>query len=418
MNQQASNSNSVPAPRVLIVDDDPGILDVLTLIAEKAGCVVKSLQDGERIAGLQDTFDPDVIFLDLYMPKVNGIDVVHMLGERHCRAKLLLMSGLEMRTLLSAKKVATNFGLDVIDVIEKPFGIDEISNLLQPFVTRMKTDTAESCYQTLPPEGLGPVLFFERIKNLVAFGSSHDSCFRLSGKWRLDTGEHRNILGMLNSAHSREAEMGLIELEFRLLKLELLRLSPNLSEGLQFVLPVSANSFLVDSFSKILNRGINIAGLDPEAIYLEILDLENVADREIFLKNLTKLDVMGFKISYSVSQQPEEALTHIKELPLNDVVIDMSAPVFINRELGHEETHFDYGSLVSFANREALTVSAKNIRSSEHLQFASRCGITRVSGSVIQQPVKNLAESVIDYDGSQKKMLVAPDENSNIAVGS
>jgi len=413
MDQQVAINHPAPAPRVLIVDDDPGVADVLSSIAEETGCMVKSLLDGGKIVGMQDTFDPDVIFMDLFMPGVNGIDAIHMLGEGKSRAKLVLISGLERRTLASAKKVATNCGLDVIGVLEKPFDVDNIAGLLQPFVDRMKNDDAELCQRTEAPGSLGPVLFFEMIKSLTAFDSSRDRCFRLSGKWRLDSGEYRAMGCLVNSAHQDSTALGLIELEFRLLKLELLRLSPSLTEGLQFVLPISANTLLSDSFSEILNRGINIAGLGPNAVCLEILDIENVRDWKVVLENLTKLDVMGFKLSYCISAQPDRALSCIKELPLDDVVFDFSVPAFTERDLDDQETHFEYGSLVSFAAKEGLSVSAKNVRIAEHFQFASRCGIVRISGDVIHQSANNLAEALFYSEDRKESSETITSEVSN-----
>lgn len=390
MDPQGPMQHSDPAPRILIIDDDPDITEVLATIAEGAGCIVKTLFDGGLVQGFLSSFDPDVIFLDLFMPNVNGIDVLHALGEGHCRAKLLLMSGLEKRTLLSSKKVAINNGLEVIGIIEKPFNAAEIEGILKPFVDRMNVKIPRPSPRMAPPEHFGPILYFEKVTNLSGFDAESKLRFRLSDKWRMDSGSLHTMKAMIGKELGEDARLGLLELKFRMLKLELLRQSADLLDGLEILIPIESELLLTEQFPSSLLLGVNVAGLDAEAVYLEICDFEEARNNEVFLENLTKLDVMGFKISCCVRGKLDDVLICIKELPLDDVVVDMAAPDFTERSLNDGETQFDYGSLVSFAAKENVTISAKNIRSSTHLDFASRCGFARVSGEILDKPQTEL----------------------------
>jgi CheY-like chemotaxis protein len=57
---------------VLIVDDDADSREMLTLVMMMAGHTVRTARDGEEALEVAEAFRPDVIFLDIQMPKANG----------------------------------------------------------------------------------------------------------------------------------------------------------------------------------------------------------------------------------------------------------------------------------------------------------------------------------------------------------
>jgi two-component system alkaline phosphatase synthesis response regulator PhoP len=61
--------------RVLVVDDDSDILDLLEYNLEKEGFKVKTLDDSTRAVDLAKDFAPELIILDIMMPHPNGIEV-------------------------------------------------------------------------------------------------------------------------------------------------------------------------------------------------------------------------------------------------------------------------------------------------------------------------------------------------------
>ena len=61
--------------KILIVDDEPDILDVLKYILEKEGFKVKKAKNGEEAVDKAYDERPDLILLDIMMPKKDGIEV-------------------------------------------------------------------------------------------------------------------------------------------------------------------------------------------------------------------------------------------------------------------------------------------------------------------------------------------------------
>jgi CheY-like chemotaxis protein len=70
-----ADADSCEQPRastVLIVDDNVDSREMFALVLEMAGHTVRTAKDGEEALAVAETFEPDVIFLDIEMPKADG----------------------------------------------------------------------------------------------------------------------------------------------------------------------------------------------------------------------------------------------------------------------------------------------------------------------------------------------------------
>jgi two-component system phosphate regulon response regulator PhoB len=64
---------------VLIVDDEPNVVDLVRVTLEDPDVCVVEAHDGESALALADAFDPDLIFLDVHLPDMSGVDVCRRL---------------------------------------------------------------------------------------------------------------------------------------------------------------------------------------------------------------------------------------------------------------------------------------------------------------------------------------------------
>ncbi len=69
-------------PKILIVDDDPHIRDVLRFALEKAGFQTSEAEDGRQALARYDAQEPDLVVLDILMPEMDGSDVCRALRQR------------------------------------------------------------------------------------------------------------------------------------------------------------------------------------------------------------------------------------------------------------------------------------------------------------------------------------------------
>jgi CheY-like chemotaxis protein len=78
--------------RVLIVDDNKDLADSLTLLLRRHGHTVQAVYDGEGALEAIATFQPEVVFLDIGLPDMDGFEVAHRLSLHALRKTLRLVA--------------------------------------------------------------------------------------------------------------------------------------------------------------------------------------------------------------------------------------------------------------------------------------------------------------------------------------
>ena len=81
-------------PRVLLVDDHPGILKALGRVLSSECDVVGTVADGDEVADAATRLQPVVIVVDMNLPHVNGLDVCRQLTRDNPRVKIIVISAM------------------------------------------------------------------------------------------------------------------------------------------------------------------------------------------------------------------------------------------------------------------------------------------------------------------------------------
>jgi len=110
-----------PAVRILVIEDEPRILGFLARGLESEGFAVDGARNGRE--GLKraqrDTYD--LVLLDLLLPGIDGLSVLHQLSKTHPALPVVIVSA---RSDLPTK--LRGFGLGAADYLSKPFSFDEL----------------------------------------------------------------------------------------------------------------------------------------------------------------------------------------------------------------------------------------------------------------------------------------------------
>ncbi len=114
--------------KILVVDDDPDILDALTMILESKGYAVITAQNGiEALANLKAD-KPDLMILDLLMPKMDGFAVCKELQDarwsKYRNVPILILTSVREEASRRRYELETGLELDVDDYVEKPISPD------------------------------------------------------------------------------------------------------------------------------------------------------------------------------------------------------------------------------------------------------------------------------------------------------
>ena len=110
--------------KVLVVDDDPDMREALQMILESAGFAVISAEDGEQCLERIKEELPDVILLDLLMPRMDGFEVCKALKDprlaKYARIPIVILSSVQEGVSQRRYELETGVRLDVDDYVEKP----------------------------------------------------------------------------------------------------------------------------------------------------------------------------------------------------------------------------------------------------------------------------------------------------------
>ncbi len=124
--------------RILIIEDEPALVRGLKDAFASKGFDVLTAQDGATGMDLALEKNPDLILLDIMLPRVNGYEVCRTIRERGIETPILMLTakGQEEDIILGL-----NLGAD--DYIAKPFRIGELIARVNAFLRRTKAKQAE-----------------------------------------------------------------------------------------------------------------------------------------------------------------------------------------------------------------------------------------------------------------------------------
>lgn len=114
--------------KILVFDDDNGILEVIKIILEEKGYQVKTLSSFDNAFTEIGDYQPDLILIDLFMPKVSGEQIVKMIkNNTYTKAIPIIILSASKDT----KEIARKSGAD--DFLYKPFDANELEDLVDKY---------------------------------------------------------------------------------------------------------------------------------------------------------------------------------------------------------------------------------------------------------------------------------------------
>lgn len=122
--------------KIMIVDDEGIVIDSLRFIIEKdfgASCLTESAKTGRRAIELAESFRPDVVFMDIQMPGLNGIETMKEMKNRNQGIAFIVVSAYDK---FSYAKQAIDLGVQ--DYLMKPFNRNKITEVLKKVLGRIE----------------------------------------------------------------------------------------------------------------------------------------------------------------------------------------------------------------------------------------------------------------------------------------
>src|SRR4029079_3357721 len=122
---------------VLVVEDEPSYVDVLQIGLKKEGFRVEVARDGAQALELFELVNPDLVLLDVMLPRVSGIDVCRQIRKRS-RVPIIMVTA-------KSAEIDTVVGLEVgaDDYVTKPYRLRELVARMRAVLRRAPEERAD-----------------------------------------------------------------------------------------------------------------------------------------------------------------------------------------------------------------------------------------------------------------------------------
>jgi DNA-binding response OmpR family regulator len=120
--------------KILVIEDDPSILRGLQLNLTMEGYLVRSASDGESGLALARTERPDLVVVDVMLPRLGGLEVVREIRQEDPDLPVLILSAKGQET---DKVAGLHLGAD--DYMVKPFGLKELLARIDALLRRRRS---------------------------------------------------------------------------------------------------------------------------------------------------------------------------------------------------------------------------------------------------------------------------------------
>jgi two-component system OmpR family response regulator len=134
----AADSTAAEA-RLLVVDDEPNIVELLSASLRFAGFDVATASDGQQALKLVEAYQPDLVVLDVMMPGLDGFEVVRRMRSNDQRVPVLFLTA---RDATEDKIAGLTLGGD--DYITKPFSLEEVVARIRAVLRRAHTSNPKA----------------------------------------------------------------------------------------------------------------------------------------------------------------------------------------------------------------------------------------------------------------------------------
>ena len=368
------------ADRIVVIDDDRVVGEIVSALAKAMGLRCDVTRTPEEFF---DRIGPEtsLILLDLVMPEMDGIEILRSLGERNCKARIVLMSGINIRVIETAKKLAQSLGLSVVGHLQKPFPISQLQELLSANIAPEEpVDRISEPKITIPDEDLHRALdrneFLLYYQPQISMTTGAVTGFEALSRW-----QHPE-LGLVYPDHfiSRIESLGLMErfgwiTAERALK-EVKEFSGPIGFHPRLAINISVSSLRDLKFPDIFMNLASKYDFPAERIVLEITE-SGLMEFSHALDVLTRLRMRNFQLSIDDFGTGYSMMRQLQNVPAIELKIDK---MFVqNMHVNHADLVM-VEKIIEMGHDLEMEVTAEGVETEEQFRLLREKGCDGVQG--------------------------------------
>jgi EAL domain-containing protein (putative c-di-GMP-specific phosphodiesterase class I)/CheY-like chemotaxis protein len=368
-------------PMLLALDDDEQIAGVVCELAKRSGFNAMSVGSSAGFRKLLAQTRPDIVVLDLQLPDDDGVSVLRYLADTEIRPGILLVTGMDERTMAAAEHYGLSRGLRILGKLQKPFAPKELQQQLERALAAERPLTKSDLERAIATEEL--VLYYQPTIRRFVDGTWDVSCVEALLRW------HHPVRGLLMPpsfiAMGEEHGLGRSITDFVLRRgIEQLKgwKAARLNIGLRINIAASLISDL--EFPDRLTSMLAAQAIDADTLTLEVNEMAMLAREPDTFDVLTRLRLKNINLAIDDFGTGYSSLTQLFRMPFGEMKIDKS---LVSRATSSRESSMMVEALISLAHKLGLAVCAKGVEDEQTLVFLNSIGCDGAQGSYIGSPV-------------------------------
>ncbi len=363
--------------RLLAIDDEDGLLAVVRAVGSDAGYdVVTTTNAGVFLEKTRD-WQPTLVFMDLQMPDVDGVELLRELAANNVSAPIVLMSGVEDKVLRTIGDLGADLGLNMRGVLSKPVRLETFRRTLEQHAAPTTAQRHEELRAAIASEQL--TLYYQPIIHLAT-----RQAIAVEALVRWQHPSEGLVLPDLFIPLAEEC--GLIDdLTSFVLLAAVAQSARWAAEG--FPLPIAINLSALnlndDAFPDRLVALCRECGVDPRQIRLELTETATSRNAMGLKASLSRLRLKGFRLAIDDFGIGYSSLMQLRSLPFSELKIDKS---FVGDMLRSEDAGIIVDAILALAGAFRMDVVAEGIETEAQLAALVKRGAVTGQGYLFSRP--------------------------------
>lgn len=376
------------ALRILVVDDSLSIRQYLSEILRQIGVrEILTAEDGNAaIRVIDQSQEPiDLVFCDLMMPGMDGVELLREVGRRCPGVAILTISSLDARLRLSVSEMAQRMGMTVLGVLGKPFTDVDIKKALARFHD-VRQKGVRACDMPMTDAEIDTAL------------SNKQVVVHYQPKVRVDSA---HVVGAEALVRLRDPQRGLVSPDAFIESTETGGRIENLTYQVIDIALRDAGAWAREGLR--LNIGINLSssairrldlpehveavayshGLSPSQVTLEITESE-LANATELLDVCARFRMRGFGLSIDDFGTGESGLSRLRTLPFTELKIDKH---YVDGASESDELRAILSTSIDLGKRLGMTVVAEGVQKVPDWELLEELGCDVAQGYLVSRPL-------------------------------
>lgn len=364
--------------RLLLIDDEPDIRDLIRKLAEDCGFDVRDTGDGQEFLMLAAEWKPSCVILDLQVPGTDGVELLQSLRKAQNKAGVILVSGFDKRVLKTTERLAEDIGLRVLGALSKPWRAPQLRAMLLAQKSDAPSLTAGDLSRGIADEELFLVYqpkidlksgALEGAEALVRWRHPHHGV--LTPNFFVPLAEEENLADDLSFAVIEQAAAQLAAWQ-------------KLNWTLSLAVNISGQNLGVSSFADRLSAIHKRHNIATEQVGFEVTETAAMSNATTAMDILSRLRLKGFSLSIDDFGTGHSSLVQLYRLPFNELKIDRQ---FVSECATSEEALVITRALINLARDLGLRSVAEGIETAEVVDVLAELGCDLGQGYFYSKPL-------------------------------